>query len=180
MQGKRRKTTHHIPNSLHLFPLSPEAAEDTGTLLFSLESYAFTSLEASMGCESAWTFNLGARTKREIRWRGIAALPGYTLLASSSSWMMGHPIFAGAIQSFGSSCEAFIEENNLMDILHSQLFELFNCTLPVKWHQEILGWFANYDKSTALALANGLYDAMYADAVTRSAQEQQWLYCLVL
>ena len=86
---------------------------------------------------------------------------------------MGRPIFAGAIQSFGSSCETFIEENNLRDILHSQLFDLFNCTLPAKWHQEILGWFANYDKSTASALADGLYDAMYADATTRSAQEEQ-------
>jgi hypothetical protein len=87
--------------------------------------------------------------------------------------MMGCPICAGAIQSFGSSCEIFIEENNLRDILHSQLFELFNCTLPAKWHQEILGWFADYDKSAALALANGLYDAMYADAATHFSQEQQ-------
>jgi hypothetical protein len=87
--------------------------------------------------------------------------------------MMGRPIFAGAIQSFGSSCEAFIEENNLRDILHSQLFELFNCTLPTKWHQEILGWFADYDKSTTLALVNGLYDVMYADPFTCSTQEQQ-------
>ena len=50
-ETKGRNITHHIPTVFDLLPLSPEAAQDTGTLLFSLEGDAFTGLKAPVRYE---------------------------------------------------------------------------------------------------------------------------------
>jgi hypothetical protein len=87
--------------------------------------------------------------------------------ASPLSHMPTSQGFSGGLQSFGPSCEAFIEGNSLGDRLHRQLHELFEGTLVSKWRHTIMGWFDNFDEDAALYLADGLYIAMCDDAKAR-------------
>lgn len=82
----------------------------------------------------------------------------------STNHAMRRPVLRGGLQSFGFYSEAFIENNNLDDRFHSELYRLYECTLPAKWHQEIVSWFAGYEEATASSLAGGLHEAMCADA----------------
>lgn len=74
---------------------------------------------------------------------------------------------AGGLQSFGPSCEEFVDQHNLGDRLHLQIYDLYANKLASKWYKYIARWFPDYDDESSKVLAEGLYASMCQDAERR-------------